>query len=135
MGPRGRRPLLGRWAGGEALSNLAHDERIDATHRAVLVRDGAGWHTAGTLVVSDGIDVVLLPPASSELQPVERLWPLVDEVVANKTSAYLADRKHVLVARGHVLRADRRRVKGHTHFHQSQRERHPRGERGRRNAR
>ena len=50
-----------------ALAHVARDERIDARHRAVLVLDGAGWPTSGTLVVPEGNDVVPLPPASPEL--------------------------------------------------------------------
>ena len=47
-----------------ALAVFAWDEGIDAAHRAVLVLDGAGWHTSGTLAVPEGIDLVYLPPAS-----------------------------------------------------------------------
>lgn len=113
-----------------ALAHFARDEGIDAMHRAVLMWDGAGWHTAGTLVVPEGIDLVPLPPASPELQPVERLWPLVDEAVANRTFSDLAELEDVLVARCRTLRADRRRVTGQTRFHWWPRERRPR--RGRR---
>lgn len=61
----------------------------DAEHRAVLGLDRAGWHTTTNLVLPDGIDLVPLPPASPELQPAERLWPLVNEPVANRTVADL----------------------------------------------
>jgi hypothetical protein len=90
-----------------ALAAFAHDEGIDATHRAVIVWDGAGWHTSGTLVVPEGIDLVTLPPASPELQPAERLWPLVNEAVANRTFADLNALMDDLVARCRMLRADR----------------------------
>ena len=36
------------------------------------------------LAVPDGITLVFLPPYSLKLQPAERLWPLVDEPVANR---------------------------------------------------
>ncbi len=78
----------------------------------------------------DGIDLVPLPPASPELQPVERLWPLVDEVVANRIFADLDELEDVLVVLWLTPRADRRRVRGHTRFHWWPRERRPR--RGRR---
>lgn len=41
---------------------------------AVLVLDGAGWHGGHALVVPDNISLVLLPPYSPELNPVENVW-------------------------------------------------------------
>lgn len=90
-----------------ALAAFARDEGIDATHRAVIVWDGAGWHTSGKLVIPEGIELVPLPPYSPELQPAERLWPLVNEVVANRTFAALDALMDALVGRCQTLRADR----------------------------
>lgn len=100
-----------------ALATFARDEGIDATHRAVLVVDQAGWHLAHHLVVPQGIDLVFLPPASPELQPAERLWPLVDEPVANRVFADLAALEAILVERCRTLEADRPRLSAHTCFH------------------
>ncbi len=108
------------------LTAFAEDEGIDAMHRAVLVLDGAGWHTSKRLVVPEGIDLVFLPPASPELQPAERLWPLVDEPVANRTFADLDELEAVLVRRCQVLARDRRRIKAHTRYHWWATERRPR---------
>ncbi|HLO40629.1 MAG TPA: IS630 family transposase [Phycisphaerales bacterium] len=41
---------------------------------AVLIMDGAGWHKSKTLRVPDNITILILPPYSPELNPVERLW-------------------------------------------------------------
>jgi hypothetical protein len=109
-----------------ALAAFAEDEGVDAEHRVVLVRDGAGWHTAKGLVIPDGIDLVSLPPASPELQPAERLWPLVDEPVANRTFADLDALEEVLVTRCQVLAGQRRRITGHTRYHWWPKERRPR---------
>ena len=57
------------------------------------------------------------PPASPELQPAERLWPLVDEPVANRAFPDLEALEAVLVARCRTLEADWARLKAHTHFH------------------
>jgi transposase len=100
-----------------ALATFARDEGIDATHRAVLVVDQAGWHTSPALGLPEGIEVVFLPAASPELQPAERLWPLVDEPVANRAFPALEALEAVLVARCRVLAADRERIKSHTRFH------------------
>jgi hypothetical protein len=100
-----------------ALAAFARDEGLDAQHRAVLVLDQAGWHTAHDLVVPDGIDLVLLPAQSPELQPVERVWALVDEPIANRAFPDLDALEVVLVARCRTLEADPARLKAHTHFH------------------
>jgi transposase len=100
-----------------ALATFAQDEGIDATHRAVLVVDQAGWHTSPDLVVPAGIEVVFLPSASPELQPAERLWTLVDEPMANRVFADLNALETVLVDRCRILEADRERIKAHTRYH------------------
>ncbi len=41
---------------------------------AVLIWDGAGYHTGGDLVVPENISLIQLPPYSPELNPVENLW-------------------------------------------------------------
>jgi transposase len=100
-----------------ALAAFARDEGIDATHRAVLVVDQAGWHVAHDLVLPAGIDLVFLPAYSPELQPAERLWPLVDAPVANRAFPDLDALEAVLVERCRTLEADRDRLKAHTRFH------------------
>lgn len=100
-----------------ALAAFAADEGIDATHRAVIVLDRAGWHTTTKLPLPEGIDLVFLPPASPELQPAERLWTLVDEPVANRVFADLDELEATLLTRCQTLRADPTRIQGHTRFH------------------
>lgn len=99
-----------------ALATFAREEGIDAQHRAVLVLDGAGWHTTAKLVLPEGVHLVPLPPASPELQPAERLWPLVNEPVANRTFADLDALEEVLVPRCRTLQADRQTVSALTHY-------------------
>ena len=41
---------------------------------AVLVLDGAGWHSAHALVVPANVTLVPLPPYAPQLNPVERVW-------------------------------------------------------------
>jgi hypothetical protein len=100
-----------------ALAAFARDEALDAGHRAVLVVDRAGWHVARDLTVPDGIDLVFLPAASPELQPAERLWPLVDEPIANRAFADLDVLEAALVGRCRALEADASRLKAHTLYH------------------
>src|SRR5262249_39418651 len=46
---------------------------------ALLVWDGASWHTAGSLVMPANVTALRLPPYSPELNPVERLWHYLRE--------------------------------------------------------
>ena len=41
---------------------------------AVLIWDGAGYHTSQGLVVPPNVSLIQLPPYSPELNPVENLW-------------------------------------------------------------
>jgi hypothetical protein len=41
---------------------------------ALLVVDGAGWHTTAKLQVPDNITLLILPPYAPELNPVENIW-------------------------------------------------------------
>ncbi len=119
-------PTVSAAAFGLALAEFARDEGIGPTKRAVLALDRAGWHTSKELRLPEGIHLAFLPPASPELQPAERLWPLLDEPVANRAFAELDDLEAVLVDRCRRLEADRPTVKAHTRFHWWPRERHPR---------
>jgi hypothetical protein len=100
-----------------ALATFARDEGIDATQRAVLVVDQAGWHTSPAVVLPAGIDVVFLPSASPELQPAERLWALVDEPVANRAFSDLDALEAVLADRCRTLAADPQRLQAHSLYH------------------
>jgi hypothetical protein len=46
---------------------------------AVLVLDQAGWHDARALHVPETITLLPLPPASPQLNPVERVWVYLRE--------------------------------------------------------
>ena len=81
----------------------------------VLVLDNAGWHGPEGLAIPDGISLVFLPPYSPELQPAERLWPLVDEPVVNRHFATLAELDATVGERCRRLGADA--IQPHTDFH------------------
>ena len=42
--------------------------------QAVVVWDGAGYHTSGRLRVPANVSLIQLPPYSPELNPIENLW-------------------------------------------------------------
>ena len=66
------------------LKDFADHFEIGPLKRVILAVDQAGWHTSDKLDVPEGIHLFSLPPYSPELQPAERLWPLVNEVLANQ---------------------------------------------------
>jgi transposase len=64
------------WANREVmeayLENFSRHLRKDV--HALLVLDGAGWHTSGRLRVPDNVTLQLLPAKSPELNPAELPW-------------------------------------------------------------
>lgn len=59
-------------------------EHAPEGQRIVLVWDGAPAHRAHSLQVPDRITLISLPAYTPELNPSERVWPLVKEGVANQ---------------------------------------------------
>lgn len=47
---------------------------VEPRAHAVLVLDGAGWHTSPALRVPANISLVCLPPYAPELNPTENVW-------------------------------------------------------------
>lgn len=100
-----------------ALAEFARDTGAGPAKRVLLVLDNAGWHASKALVVPPGIELVYLPPATPELQPAERLWPLVREAVANQTFATLDTLQAVVVERCLQLATQTQRIRGATKYH------------------
>jgi hypothetical protein len=71
----------------------------------ILVLDRAGRHLQLAAAVPAGVQLVWLPPYSPELQPAERLWPLTNEPLANRSFADLAELEAVQAQRCLVLQA------------------------------
>ena len=58
-----------------------HLEEISKTvaqdAHAVVIMDRAGWHTTGQLNLPENLSIILLPPRSPELNPVENIWQYI----------------------------------------------------------
>jgi hypothetical protein len=117
-------PTVSAEAFSAALANFAHDPGGGPGKRIVLALDGAGWHSGAAARVPDGLHLVPLPPYSPELQPAERLWPLVDEPLANRAFDTLAALDTVLGDRCVYLADHPEGVRGYTDFHWWPRARH-----------
>lgn len=103
------------------LFQLALDYFADAvgagpTKRIVLILDRAGWHMSKGLVVPEGIYLLPLPAYSPELQPAEKLWPLLREAVANKVFENMDALEDHLVTRCRELRGQPELISSQTLF-------------------
>lgn len=95
-----------------ALEEFARAFGLGPRRRVVLVIDQAGWHISAGLRIPEGISLFELPPYTPELQPAERLWPLLNESIANDAldsldalEARLSTRCVALLERPHVIKA------------------------------
>ncbi|MGR5196652.1 transposase [Vibrio sp. WZ-1] len=46
----------------------------EATRHAVVIMDGAGWHTDDIAEPFDNLSIIKLPPYSPELNLIEQVW-------------------------------------------------------------
>jgi len=82
----------------------------------VVLLDNAGWHVAKRLAVPANVLLDRLPPCTPELQPVEPLWPLLREAVANREFERLAQWRRGLRRRCGFLAGHPEIVKGAVGF-------------------
>lgn len=100
-----------------ALAAFAQAVGVGPDKRIILVVDQAGWHTSRKLVVPEGIELEFLPAYAPELQPAERLWTLIDEVLANQLLPDLETLLDLLSARCRQLRTWTQAFARRTCFH------------------
>jgi len=101
----------------QVLAAFAQAVGARPTHQVVLVLDGAGWHKSQSLVVPDHLHLVFLPPYSPELQPAERLWPLSNEPLVNRTFRDLTELETVQAERCRTLQSLPALIRARTAFH------------------
>lgn len=99
-----------------ALDEFAAFTGAGRDHQVVLVLDGAGWHTSRKLEVPEGLHLLFLPAYSPQLQPAERLWPLLHEAIANQAFDELDDMEAALERRCRTLMKDKGYLRRITEF-------------------
>ena len=99
------------------LADFAQHMGVGEKKRILLAVDQAGWHLSKELEIPDGIHLDLMPSHSPELQPAERLWPLTNEPIANRTFVNLDELEEVLFQRCRVLLNQKDLIQGLTNFH------------------
>ena len=73
--PRRGRPRPAARQCRDAVAASRRDQQAShAGAYAVLVLDGAGYHIADDLVIPDNLSLLILPPYSPELNPIENVW-------------------------------------------------------------
>jgi hypothetical protein len=92
-------------------------EHAPAGKRLVMVLDGASAHRAGSLRVPERLTLVSLPAYTPELNPTERLWPVVKEGVANRSFETLDEMEATVCARCQKISAAPEQVAALTNYH------------------
>jgi transposase len=110
--PRVKTPLMSR-----ALAEFAAAADPNHEKLLVLVVDNAGWHVAKKLIIPDNVLLHRLPPCTPELQPIEKVWPLLREVVANRQFHDIGHLKNALRRRCDFLANNPEIVHAHVGFH------------------
>lgn len=100
-----------------ALTDFAAAVGAGSGKRIVLLLDRAGWHVSGKVPIPDGVTLAFLPPYSPELQPVERVWGLVDAAVANRVWETLDALQEAIVRRCRALREQHALIRQRTCYH------------------
>jgi transposase len=83
----------------------------------ILVWDGAPAHRAQCLNIPEGITIVPLPAYTPELNPSERLWPLVKEGVANRAHDSVDDLMEQVSSRCQKLNQKPAQISALTNYH------------------
>jgi transposase len=102
---------------GQALAEFAKRADPEGRKLLVLLVDNAGWHMAKRLVVPPNVALYRLPPCTPELQPAERLWPLLREAVANRELAGMDELRARVERRVEWLAGHPEAVRGAVGFH------------------
>lgn len=86
-------------------------------HHVLVVEDGAGFHVPPAEGHPPGLQTITIPAYSPELQPVERLWDLTDERVANRWFETMEDFTDAVAQQCAWLETQPDLLTQHTLFH------------------
>lgn len=90
----------------QAFLDAFAEEYARAGRRLLLVWDGAPAHRATTLRVPERISLLSVPAYTPELNPSERVWPLVKEGVANRAHSSLDELEQRVCSRCQKIKAE-----------------------------
>ncbi len=98
------------------LSEFAKFQGLSKQRIAILLWDGAPAHRAA-LKVPEGIELVRIPAQTPELNPSERLWSPLREVVANRTFNQIEEMEEVLINEMRDLSEQKEYLSSMTNYH------------------
>jgi hypothetical protein len=102
----------------KSLDTFAKSTNVSRDNPIVLILDGAAAHRAKTLKIPEGIHFHFLPPYSPELQPAERLWPMINESIANSCIRTFSELFDKVTARCKWMMSEGvTKIKGLTNYH------------------
>ena len=92
-------PTVNSEAIDETLKKFVKEYNPSGEKIMILLWDQAGFHRGSGTGLIEGIELFPLPPYTPELQPVERVWPLLREAMANKVFESIEHLEEVLIKR------------------------------------
>lgn len=101
----------------KVLDDFAQHFDIGQKKQVILAIDQAGWHMSKSLKAPTGIHLFPLPSHSPELQPAERLWPLVDEPLVNQAFENIQQIEQIVYERCRQLLRQTDLIRGLTLYH------------------
>ena len=110
-------PMVSIEAFSLALQLFAQEVGARPDKQVMLLLDRAGWHTSQQLTTPAGLHLLFLSPYSPELQPAERLWPLSNEPLANRSFSSLDELEQVQAERCRYLQTHPALIRAQTLFH------------------
>src|SRR5215213_8578194 len=99
------------------LTAFIEEQEFDERKRLLLVLDGAGWHTGEQVRSPPGTTLIAQPPYSPEPQPSERLWPISNEPLANRSFTSIEEMEAVLAQRCCEMAEMQGFLRGLTFYH------------------
>lgn len=103
-------PVVNKEMMTEHLSQIS--KATPAGRHAVVIMDGAGWHTLDTAKPFNNVTLIKLPPYSPELNPIEQVWQwLRQRCLSNRTFKGYEDIVEELSRAWNVFISDIKRVK------------------------
>ncbi len=98
------------------LREFAKFQGLSQEKIAILLWDGAPAHRAA-LEVPDGIELFRIPAQTPELNPSERLWSPLREVIANRSFEQIEEMEEVLINEMRDLSEQKEYLSGLTNYH------------------
>lgn len=99
------------------LAGFIEEQGFNEGKRLLLVLDGAGWHTGSAVRAPPGVTLIQQPAYSPELQPTERLWPISNEPLANRSFKSIQELEEVLAHRCCQMTEMQEFLRGLTFYH------------------